>query len=49
MNKLSIIILFLAMTKYATANLVNSSTPAVLDVSQSESSEDNETMMDREL
>jgi hypothetical protein len=49
MNKLSIIILFLAITKYATANLANITTTAVLDASQSESSEDNEGMIDRRL
>jgi hypothetical protein len=49
MNKLSIIILLLAITKYATANSANSITTAVLDTSQAESSEDNETIMDREL
>jgi uncharacterized protein (DUF2344 family) len=49
MNKLGIIILLLAITKYATANSANSTTTAVLDALQSESSEDDETMMDREL
>jgi hypothetical protein len=49
MNKLSIIILLLAITKYANANSANSITTAVLDASRSESSEDNETIMDREL
>jgi hypothetical protein len=50
MNKISIIILLLAITKHATANSSNSTTIAVLvDASQSESSEDNETIMDREL
>jgi hypothetical protein len=49
MNKLGIIILFWAVTKYATANSANSTIIAVLGVSQSELSEDNETMIDREL
>jgi hypothetical protein len=49
MNKLSIIILLWAITKYVTANSAIPTTTAVLDASQSESSEDNETMMDREL
>jgi uncharacterized protein (DUF2344 family) len=49
MNKLSIIILLLAITKYATANSAMPTTPTVLDASQSESSEDDEAMMDREL
>jgi hypothetical protein len=49
MNKLSIIILLLAITKYATANSANSTTTAVLDTSQAESTKDNETIVDREL
>jgi hypothetical protein len=49
MNKLSIIILLLAIIKYATANSAIPTTTALLDASESESSEDNETMMDREL
>jgi hypothetical protein len=50
MNKLSIIILFLAITKYATANSTIPTRSAILDFShQSKSSEDDETMMDREL
>jgi hypothetical protein len=49
MNKVSIIILLLAITKYATANSANSTTTAALDASLSESSEGDETMMDREL
>jgi hypothetical protein len=49
MNKLSIIILLLAIIKHATANLASSTTIAVLDASEAESSEDNETMTDREL
>jgi hypothetical protein len=49
MNKLSTIILLLAITKYATANSTISTATAVLDASHSESSADNETMMDREL
>jgi uncharacterized protein (DUF2344 family) len=49
MNKLSIILLLLAITKYATANATISTTPTVLDASQSESSKHNETMMDRGL
>jgi hypothetical protein len=50
MNKLSIITLLLAITKYATANSIIPTATAVLDASHSESSEDSETiMMDREL
>jgi hypothetical protein len=49
MYKLSIIILFLAITKYATANSTIPTTIGVLDASQSKSSEANKTMMDREL
>jgi hypothetical protein len=49
MNKLSIIVLLLAITKYATANSENSITTAVLDASQSESSKDNEIIMERDL
>jgi uncharacterized protein (DUF2344 family) len=48
MNKISIIILLLAITKNATANSANSTTNVVL-ASQSESPEHNETTMDREL
>jgi hypothetical protein len=49
MNKLSIITLLLAITKYATANSANSTTTTVLDTSQARSSEENETIVDREL
>jgi hypothetical protein len=49
MNKLSIIILLLAITKHATANSAKSTAIAVPDALHSEPSEHNETMMDREL
>jgi hypothetical protein len=50
MNKLSIIILLVAITKkYATANPAIPTTTTVLDASLSELSEGNETMMYREL
>jgi hypothetical protein len=49
MNKLSIIILLLAITKYATANSAIPTTTAIFDASRSELSEGNETIMDREL
>jgi hypothetical protein len=49
MNKLSIILLLLAITKYATADSAIPTTTDVLDASNSEPCEDNETMMDRGL